>query len=53
MPNWLLTILCSLAFIGLWTIGAALALWFRDRTGNSGRETHWTSNPRIKSRGEE
>ena len=52
MPEWLLT-LGKIAFwsifgIGCWTFLTSAWLYFRDRSGNSGRENHWAENPRIK-----
>jgi hypothetical protein len=52
MPEWLKTIVYVLAGVGFWTVSASIALWLRDRSGKSGRETHWTSNPRILQPGE-
>ena len=45
-------ILYCFAGVGFWTVSASIVLWFRDRSGNSGRDTHWTTNPRIRSLGE-
>ena len=57
MPEWLLA-LGKIAFwsifgIGCWTSTTSAWLYFRDRSGNSGRENHWAENPRIKSPGED
>jgi hypothetical protein len=41
------------AGVGAWTALTSIALWFRDRSGNSGRDTHWTTNPRIRAPSEE
>lgn len=43
----MLTVFYSLAGIGAWTIASSAFLYFRDRSGNSGRETHWRDNPRL------
>jgi hypothetical protein len=53
MPEWVKTIVYVLAGVGFWTVSASIAIWLRDRSGNSGRDTHWASNPRIKSHGGE
>ena len=40
----------ALAVVGAYTVvGFVNAAWlyFRDRSGNSGRSEHWTKNPRI------
>ena len=36
-------------------VGPALSVWvyFRDRSGNSGRSGHWSKNPRIKKMDEQ
>lgn len=49
MPDWLKTVIYCFAGVGFWTVSASIALWFRDRSGNSGRQSHWKDNPRIKS----
>jgi hypothetical protein len=41
------TILYSLAGIGAWTCLSSLTIYLRDRSGNSGRSSHWQSNQRI------
>ena len=42
----------SIFAIGAWTALTSAILYFRDRSGNSGRSNHWTANPRIQSPGE-
>jgi len=33
--------------VGAWTALSSVVIYLRDRTGNSGRDTHHASNPRI------
>ena len=40
-------ILYSLAGIGAWTCISSLTIYLRDRSGNSGRSSHWATNQRI------
>jgi hypothetical protein len=42
----------SFVAIGAWTALTSAILYFRDRSGNSGRNSHWADNPRIQSPGE-
>jgi hypothetical protein len=42
----------SIFAIGAWTALTSAILYFRDRSGNSGRNSHWADNPRIQSPGE-
>jgi phage gp46-like protein len=39
----------SIFAIGAWTALTSAILYFRDRSGNSGRNSHWADNPRISS----
>jgi hypothetical protein len=39
----------SMFAIGAWTALTSAILYFRDRSGNSGRNSHWADNPRINS----
>jgi hypothetical protein len=39
----------SIFAIGAWTALTSAILYFRDRSGNSGRNSHWADNPRIQS----
>ncbi len=39
--------LAALAAIGAWTVASSAWLYLRDRSGNSGRQSHWQANPRI------
>ena len=41
------TVLYCLAALGFWAVSASLVLWLRDRSGNSGRQSHWKTNPRL------
>ncbi len=36
-----------LAGVGAWTVLSSAAIYLKDRSGNSGRETHWLDNPRL------
>jgi hypothetical protein len=38
----MMTIIYSLAGIGAWTCISSAIIYFRDRSGNSGRNKHWT-----------
>jgi enamine deaminase RidA (YjgF/YER057c/UK114 family) len=40
-------ILYSLAGIGAWTCISSLTIYLRDRSGNSGRSSHWAQNTRL------
>ena len=46
------TVIVALAGIGFYVVTASIILWLGDRSGNSGRGTHWKTNPRINSPGE-
>jgi hypothetical protein len=51
LPGWLVTTaevaFWSLFGIGAWTCLSSLTIYLRDRSGNSGRSSHWQSNQRI------
>jgi hypothetical protein len=39
----------SIFAIGAWTALTSAILYFRDRSGNSGRNSHWDDNPLFLS----
>jgi hypothetical protein len=45
-------IVCILAGIQAWTMFTAAVIYFWNRSGRSGRDTHHLNNPRIRQPGE-
>lgn len=37
-----MVVIYVLAGVGVWSIASSLAIYLRDRSGNSGRNKHWT-----------